>query len=82
MRITIDPAGRIVIPKALREAAGLRPGVELEITENHGQIQIEVASHPVRLVERDGFMAAEVEGDEGAPLTVEEVRDLLDGLRR
>jgi len=82
MKTAMDTAGRIVIRRARREAAGLQPGVELEITEDHGQIQIEVASQPIRLVERDGFLAAEVEGDQGPPLTAEAVRDLLDGLRR
>ncbi len=31
MRATIDKAGRVVIPLALRRAAGLRPGSELEV---------------------------------------------------
>jgi AbrB family looped-hinge helix DNA binding protein len=81
MRTTIDPAGRVVIPKPLRERAGLRPGLELEVRENEGRIEIEVASKPMRLVERDGFLAAEVEGDDGPALTVEAVRELLERLR-
>jgi hypothetical protein len=36
----------------------------------------------VLLVERDGFLAAEIEEDESAPLTASEVRDLLERLRR
>lgn len=31
MRATIDKAGRVVIPVALRRQAGLRPGSELEV---------------------------------------------------
>jgi AbrB family looped-hinge helix DNA binding protein len=31
MKATIDKAGRVVIPLALRRAAGLRPGSELEV---------------------------------------------------
>jgi AbrB family looped-hinge helix DNA binding protein len=31
MNITIDRAGRIVVPKALRDRFGLHPGAELEI---------------------------------------------------
>lgn len=31
MKTTIDRAGRIVIPAAIRERAGLRPGSEVEI---------------------------------------------------
>jgi AbrB family looped-hinge helix DNA binding protein len=72
----MDRAGRITIPKPVREAARLRPGTEVEITEDNGRIQIEVVSRPVLLTERDGFLAAEVESDDGPPLTVEEVRHL------
>jgi AbrB family looped-hinge helix DNA binding protein len=82
MRTTIDGAGRLVIPKAIREAAGLRPGTELEISERDGRIQLEAASRPMRLVQRDGFLAAEIEGDDGPPLTVEEVRATLERVRR
>jgi AbrB family looped-hinge helix DNA binding protein len=82
MRTTIDAAGRVVIPKQLRQAASLEPGQELEITERDGRIEIEPVSAPVQLVERDGFLAAEV-GDEDAPdLTASEVRDLLERTRR
>lgn len=31
MKVTIDKAGRVVIPVAIRRRAGLKPGSELEI---------------------------------------------------
>lgn len=34
MHVTIDKAGRIVVPKALRERFGLREGSEIEIEES------------------------------------------------
>lgn len=40
MRATIDRAGRLVIPKLLREEAGLRPG-EVEVTVYGGGLRIE-----------------------------------------
>jgi len=47
MRTTIDKAGRVVIPAAVRERAGLSPGAALEITEDELGIRIErVASGP------------------------------------
>jgi AbrB family looped-hinge helix DNA binding protein len=82
MRTTIDAAGRVVIPKQLRQAAALEPGQELEIVERDGRIEIEPVSAPMELVERDGFLAAEVPGDEGPTLTTDEVRDLLERTRR
>ena len=50
MRSTIDKAGRVVIPAAIRERAGLSPGTELEITVDETGVRLErVASGP-RLV--------------------------------
>ncbi len=82
MRTTIDAAGRVVIPKQLRQAASLEPGQELEITERDGRIEIEPVSAPVRLVERDGFLAAETSDGDTTTLTASEVRDLLERTRR
>lgn len=36
----------------------------------------------MRLVTRDGFLAAEIEGPDGPPLTVEAVRELRERPRR
>jgi AbrB family looped-hinge helix DNA binding protein len=82
MRTTIDGAGRVVIPKQLRQAAALEPGQELEIVERNGQIVIEPVSAPMELVERNGFLAAEVPGDDAPSLTPDEVRDVLERTRR
>jgi AbrB family looped-hinge helix DNA binding protein len=82
MRTTIDAAGRVVIPKQLRRAASLEPGQELEITERDGRIEIEPVSTPMRLVERDGFLAAELPEDDAARLSADEVRGLLEQTRR
>lgn len=83
MRTTIDAAGRVVIPKQLRHAAALKPGQELEIVERDGRIEIEAVSAVMRLVERDGFLAAEVDVEpDAAPLTADDVRDLLERTRR
>jgi AbrB family looped-hinge helix DNA binding protein len=47
MRTTIDKAGRVVIPAAIRERAGLTPGSALEITVDELGIRIErVAAGP------------------------------------
>ena len=47
MRATIDKAGRVVIPAAIRERAGLGPGAEVEITEEDVGIRLQrVAAGP------------------------------------
>ncbi len=50
MRTTIDKAGRVVIPAAMRERAGLTPGAELEITEDEVGIRLERVAAGPRLV--------------------------------
>jgi AbrB family looped-hinge helix DNA binding protein len=42
MKTTIDKAGRVVIPAAIRDRAGLKPGVELEVTVD------DIAIHLIR----------------------------------
>jgi AbrB family looped-hinge helix DNA binding protein len=81
MRTTIDGAGRIVIPKALREEAGLGAGTEVEVEVRDGRIEIEPVSVSKRLVRRGGRVAIEAEGDV-PPLTDEDVRDVLERIRR
>ena len=47
MRSTIDKAGRVVIPAAIRDRAGLAPGTALEITADETGVRIErVAAGP------------------------------------
>lgn len=82
MRSTIDRAGRVVIPRAPRDELGLRGGGEVEITAHDGRIELVPAARPMRLVERDGFLAAETEGEDVATLDVAQVREALGRLRR
>jgi AbrB family looped-hinge helix DNA binding protein len=81
MRTAIDAAGRVVIPKGLRDALGLESGQPLDITVRDGRLEIVPAPTPMRLVdEGDGPVAvAEVEMPS---LTVEQVRDTLEQVRR
>jgi AbrB family looped-hinge helix DNA binding protein len=50
MRTTIDKAGRVVIPAALRERAGFTAGSELEITEDESGIRLARVAPGPRLV--------------------------------
>ena len=38
MKATLSERGQVVIPKALRDGLGLRPGAELEITAEKGRL--------------------------------------------
>ena len=50
---TIDPAGRLVIPKAVRLEAGITPDMRLRVRCRDGVIEIEPQPRVVR-VERHG----------------------------
>jgi AbrB family looped-hinge helix DNA binding protein len=50
MRTTIDKAGRVVIPAAVRQRAGLMAGAELEITEDDRGIRLERVAAGPRLI--------------------------------
>ena len=81
MTTAIDAAGRIVIPKALRDRLGLVPGRTLEVRERDGRIEIEPAPSPMSLVQRRGGLVA-VPDEDLPPLTDAMVRAAIDGTRR
>jgi AbrB family looped-hinge helix DNA binding protein len=53
MEVTIDSAGRLVIPREIRREAALEPGVPLEIRWRNGVIELEPRPLAVTL-ERKG----------------------------
>jgi len=81
MKTTMDAAGRLVIPKKLREEAGLTPGVELDVRFHNGRIEIEPAEGRVRLEQRGRFLVAVFDDDlppidpEMVERTLQEIRD-------
>ena len=50
MKTSIDKAGRVVIPAAIRERAGLVAGAELEITVDDTGVRLERVAPGPRLV--------------------------------
>ena len=81
MKAVIDRAGRIVVPKPLRHALGLKPGQSLEIRAGDGRLEIEIASTPMQLKKRGKGLVA-VPESKLPPLTSEQVRDTLERVRR
>jgi AbrB family looped-hinge helix DNA binding protein len=81
MRSTIDAAGRIVIPKALRDRLGLGQARDVEIHERDGSIEIEPLATPMSLVKRGGGRVAVPDG-KLPPLTDDLVRETLEKTRR
>ena len=81
MRTTIDGAGRIVVPKTLRDELGLIGGQELEILARDGRIEVDVLTVPMQLQERDGVAAA-FPAEPLPTLTATQVREALERARR
>ncbi len=81
MKTTIDAAGRIVVPKPLREQLGLAPGQLLEISAGDGRLEIEIAATPMKLVRRGKGVVA-VPDAALPPLTADQVRGTLERIRR
>jgi AbrB family looped-hinge helix DNA binding protein len=81
MKIAMDSAGRIVVPKALRQALDLKPGQPLEIRAGDGRLEIEVAPTPLKLQKRGKSVVA-VPSAPLPTLTADEVRATLERVRR
>ena len=79
MRTTIDSAGRIVIPKRIRDRLALTGAEEVEIEEGDGRIEIRRPEDDAPLVrDSSGLLTM----SPGPGLGPEEVRDLLEQSRR
>ena len=81
MKATIDAAGRIVVPKPLRQALGLKAGQLLDIRAGDGRLEIDIAPTPMQLTKRGKGVIA-VPKDKLPPLTSDQVRDTLERVRR
>ncbi len=72
MRTTIDKAGRVVIPAAVRERAGFHPATELEITVDDLGVRLERVAAPPRLIKVGRRLVARpsVAADDRPPIDV------------
>jgi len=78
VRTSIDSAGRIVVPKPLRDALGLTPGSELDISRYGAGLQLIPAGRTARLVQEDGRLVATAD----TSIDDDVVFGLIDGGRR
>ncbi len=77
MRTTIDKAGRLVIPRSLRDRIGLAGGGEVEIALDGAAVRIEPVSGS-GLREDGGLLVIPAAGK---PITSAAVRELIDAER-
>lgn len=78
METTIDGAGRIVVPKALREELGLTPGSTVDISRYGSGLQVVPGGRNGHLEQVDGRLVLTGEGR----IDNEDVLRLLDAGRR
>ncbi|MBV8547267.1 MAG: AbrB/MazE/SpoVT family DNA-binding domain-containing protein [Acidobacteria bacterium] len=71
---TMDSAGRLVLPREIRDQAKFEPGMPLRIVFRDGHVEIEAAPREVRVV-RKGRMRVAVPIEEGATLRSDAVRE-------
>ena len=79
MRTTIDRAGRVVIPAAIRERARLAPGTEIEVTIEDGSVRLvrrvpgpKLVRVGKRLVARPALKTSKLPGIDFSTLVAEE----------
>jgi len=58
MEVSIDGVGRIVVPKPLRDALGLRAGSTVDISRYGAGLQLLPTGRTARLVEESGVLVA------------------------
>jgi AbrB family looped-hinge helix DNA binding protein len=78
MEAVVDSVGRIGVPKPLRDALGLAPGTQVDISLYGAGLQLVPAGRTARLRKVDGKLVAE----STTVVTDEDVFGLLDAGRR
>jgi len=81
MTSTIDGAGRVVIPKALRERAGLVPGARIDFTFHDGAIEVRLADEDGHELEWEEYRGIHWPVPSGATMSDDQARALLESVR-
>jgi len=78
MEVVVDQAGRVVLPKSIRDALGLLPGTKVDISPYGAGAQLVPAGRTARLVAEDGVLVAAAE----TPVDDDVVFALIDAGRK
>ncbi|MDQ6641378.1 MAG: AbrB/MazE/SpoVT family DNA-binding domain-containing protein [Actinomycetota bacterium] len=81
MKTTIDAAGRIVVPKAMRRRLGLEGPAEVQIELRDGAVEIRPEGREVQLVTGEDGRPLLRAPQGTPPLTDEDVRRMIDESR-
>jgi len=77
MKLRIDKAGRLVVPKPLRERLGFKPNTEMEVMEQIDGMLLKRVEQRPSMVKVDGLWVHQGSAEPGANWgrTLEEVRE-------
>jgi AbrB family looped-hinge helix DNA binding protein len=78
MQVSIDRAGRVVIPKSLRDQLGISPETPLEIDVVDGHLEVSVPFEPSEMI--DGAYGPSF-APTGTTITDADVRGALEAVR-
>lgn len=81
MLVTVDAAGRVVIPKQVRERLGLTAGSQLELDELGDHVELRPAGRDI-WVDREAGRPVVRAGADAPRLTAHDLRELVDRQRR
>ncbi|MGH8957461.1 MAG: AbrB/MazE/SpoVT family DNA-binding domain-containing protein [Acidimicrobiia bacterium] len=81
MLVTVDRVGRVVIPKPLRDALGIGPETQLEVTPDGAGLRLELVQRRDRSIETDDGLPI-LSRLPDVVLTDEAVRRLRDEINR
>lgn len=81
MLVTVDRVGRVVIPKQLRDALGIRPETELELVPDGAGLRLEPVQRRERAVTMSDGLPI-LDRVDGVVLTDEDVRRMRDDVQR
>ena len=81
MKATVDKAGRVVIPKSIRERNRLVPGTEIEILDFGDHIELILPDDRPRAVLKKKNGKLVISAESGRRETMEETLALIDELR-
>jgi AbrB family looped-hinge helix DNA binding protein len=76
--LTIDKAGRVVLPKPVREALQISPGDSLELESGDDHIVLRPARGKARICKKQGVWVI----DTGKPIPADVVEDTIRRVRR
>jgi AbrB family looped-hinge helix DNA binding protein len=77
MTLRMDKAGRVVIPKPVRDRLGLKPDMELEVVEQPGAMLLRPVDQRPSMIKIDGLWVHQGAAETGAnwETAVEETRE-------